>query len=169
MVIIIMGLPGSGKSFFAARLAALLHAAYASSDHIRKSIFPVRTYSLKEKEQVYEEMINRMRRSISEGKNIVIDGTFYLESIRQKFIRNASPNCTIIFIEIVATEAIIRERLKTSRKDSEADFNVYQSLKIKWEPLQEAHLTLHSTDENIAEMLEIANQYIQSSNDKRAN
>lgn len=164
-----MGLPGSGKSFFAERLAALLHAAYASSDHIRKSMFPVRTYSSKEKEQVYDEMINRMRLAISEGKNIIMDGTFYLDNLRQKFIRNALPNCTIIFIEVVADEAIIRERLKMSRKDSEADFKVYQLLKTQWEPLKEAHLTLHSTDENIAEMLEIANQYIQSRNDKGTN
>ncbi|WP_343674205.1 AAA family ATPase [Chitinophaga sp.] len=169
MVIIIMGLPGSGKSYFAERLAGVLQAEYASSDRIRKAMIPNRTYSASEKEQVYEEMLHRMQLAITEGRNIILDGTFYLNSLRQKYIKHAQPVCTIIFIEVRADESVIRERLKQPRADSEADFNVYKLIQSQWEPLQEPHLTLHSTNENITEMLEIAHQYIQLRNDKSAN
>lgn len=169
MVIIIMGLPGSGKSYFAERLAGLLHATYMSSDRIRKSMIPNRTYSTKEKENVYDEMLRQMQLAIKEGRDFVLDGTFYLNSLRQKFTRKALPDCTIVFIEIRADEPIIRQRLEQPRSDSEADFKVYQFLKSQWEPLKEQHLLLYSNNENIDEMLKIAHQYIQLSNDKSAN
>lgn len=166
MVIIIAGLPGSGKSYFAERLADMLHAEYASSDRIRKTILPARTYSAKEKEMVYDEMLNSMLSSIKNKKDIVLDGTFYLNSLRQQYIRHALPDCSIIFIEVRADEHLIEERLKHPRIDSEADFKVYKLLKSQWEPLNEPHLTLHSTNDNIAEMLKIAYQYIQLRHDK---
>jgi predicted kinase len=167
MVIIITGLPGSGKSYFAERLAQNLQAEYASSDSIRKTKFLNRTYSAKEKEMVYEEMLNRMLLSISHGKDIILDGTFYLDRLRQMFVRHALPDCTIIFIEVTADESLIQERLKKARTDSEADEKIYHLIKSQWEPLNEPHLTLHSTNENMNEMLELAHQYIQLSNDKR--
>lgn len=167
MVIIISGLPGSGKSYFAERLANHLQAEYASSDRIRKTILQTRTYSPKEKEMVYEEMLNRMLISIRHGKNIVLDGTFYLNSIRQRFVSHALPGCSIIFIEVTADESLIQERLKQPRTDSEADLKIYNLIKSQWEPLNDPHLTLRSTNENINEMLELAYQYIQLRNDKR--
>lgn len=63
---------------------------------------------------------------------------------------------------------MIRERLKTPRTESDADFTVYKKIKAQWEPLMQPHLVLHPTDNNIDEMLAIATNYLLASNRKRS-
>ena len=85
------------------------------------------------------------------------------------FLDEAENSDDIIFIEVRAEESLIRERLKRPRKDSEADFEVYKKIKKQWEPLDEDHLILQSTDDNIKEMLEKTADYLRLKNDKRTN
>lgn len=159
MIVIVFGLPGSGKSFFAERLAGMIGAEYINSDRLRKRMFAKRTYTLKEKLSVYEELLSSMRQALKENKNLVIDATFYKKDIRQSFIEEAGAS-KLIFIEVEASEFIIRKRLNREREDSEADFNVYKTVKSQWEPMQEKHLQLESTDDNIDAMLKKAVKYI---------
>src|SRR5579859_1631330 len=114
MIIIVLGLPGSGKSYFASRFAKLIHADYINSDRVRKSIFPVRSYSEKEKTSVYNEMLELMRRAIRQGKDLVLDATFYKNDVRKRF--NDEARGDIVFIEIAAEETVIKERLKQKRR-----------------------------------------------------
>lgn len=169
MVIIVMGLPGSGKSYFASRLATAVEADYINSDSVRKMIIPKRTYSPKEKQLVYNKMLALMKLAVKQKKDIVLDGTFYKHSIRKKFIDEARNATCITFMEVRAAESLIRERLKETRADSEADFKVYKVIQAIWEPLQEKHLILQSTNDNINDMLHTAVDYLHIKNDKRTN
>src|SRR6476620_10352237 len=123
MIVIVMGLPGSGKSYLASRLAALMHAGYISSDKVRKTLIARRTYQEEEKELVYANMLAQMQCMLKENKDVVLDATFYTNAIRKKFINAAGETAPIIFIEIIAGEDLIKERLKQTREDSEADFS----------------------------------------------
>src|SRR5687768_18164345 len=109
MVIVVMGLPGSGKSFFAQRLATALDAEYINSDRIRKVMLSARTYSDNEKLSVYDEMLKQMQMAVKQKKDIVLDGSFYKHSIRRKFIQKARRTGGINFIEVRAAEPLIQE------------------------------------------------------------
>jgi predicted kinase len=104
-----------------------------------------------------------MRQAITQNKDLVLDATFYANDIRERF-RNEGD---IVFIEIVAGEAVIKERLKQKRVDSEADFEVYKRIKEQWEPWQGDRLVLISSDNNIEDMLHKAVDYLKLRNDKR--
>ena len=169
MIVIVFGLPGSGKSYFAYRLADRLTADYMSSDRLRKDLFTDTTYSEKEKRLVYSKMLMEIKEHIRQDRNLVFDATFYKNDIRQQFINAAGQENKIIFIEIQAAETAIRRRLAKNRADSDADFDVYQKIKAEWEPLQEEHLVLESTDSNIRYMLNKAAAYLRLDDDKRAN
>ena len=169
MVIIVMGLPGSGKSYFASRLATVMDADYINSDSIRKTMITQRTYSIKEKLLVYNKMLALMKLAVKQKKDIVLDGTFYKHSIRKKFIDEAGNATCLIFIEVKAVESLIRERLKQTRADSEADFKVYKIIQAQWEPVQEKHLILQSMNDNVNDMLHIAIDYLRLKNDKSTN
>lgn len=158
MVAIILGLPGSGKSYFASRLAEMLGADYVNSDRLRKELFPKRSYSKEEKAKVYEAMLKKMEKAIAKGKNLVLDATFHKNATRKWFMRKAKDN--LFFIEVHANEHIIKERLKRSRPYSEADFEIHKLIRQQWEPLELSHLTLESTNENIDDMLQKAAQYL---------
>ncbi len=148
-----MGLPGSGKSFFAAQLAVKLKAYYINSDQERKKLLAIRTYTEKEKAFVYDALLEKMKVFIKEDKNLVLDATFYKHEIRQQFTDEAKGKTSLFFIEVKASEAIVRERLKKIRPDSDADIEVYKKIKKQWEPLEEKHLMVRSRNDNIKEML----------------
>ncbi len=160
MVIVVFGLPGSGKSFFATRLASKLDATYVSTDELRLKLFLTRTYSDREKLAVYDAMLNIMILAISDEKTIVLDGTFYKESLRNKFEVEANKlGEKLIYFEVTAPEKSIEDRLDKPRVNSEANFDVYLKLKDEYEPLTKDHLVLVST-ENIDSMLQKALNYI---------
>ena len=166
MIIVVLGLPGSGKTYLASQFAKLIGADYINSDRVRKSMFPVRSYSEKEKASVYNEMLDLARQFIRRNKNLVLDATFYRNDIRKKFIDEAKGE--IVFIEVTAEEAVVKERLKQKRADSDADFEVYKLIKKQWEPLRGHRLMLISSNNNIEDMLHQAVGYLKLRNEKRA-
>jgi predicted kinase len=169
VTVIVFGLPGSGKSFIASRLAELINASYISSDELRMQLYAKRTYTEKEKLSVYDTMLLKMQEHLKQGENVVLDATFFKNTLRQKFLDTSRLWAPVVFIEVTADENLTRERLKNKRLNSEADFEVYEKLKAEWEPLKDPHLILKSTNENLTELLQQAEDYIHSKNDKRRN
>jgi predicted kinase len=167
MTIIIFGLPGSGKSFFAERLAKMLNAGYLSSDQLRKEMYAVRTYSFDEKMAVYDKMKMAMHEAIQNKVDLILDGSFYKESIRQKFKNEIAKGQAIWFIEVIADESLIRDRLSRPRAFSEADYEVYKKIKGEWEPMKEDHLIIQSTNSNVEEMLKKAKDHLSMHHDQK--
>ncbi|HVU57950.1 MAG TPA: ATP-binding protein [Puia sp.] len=161
MVVLVMGLPGSGKSYFAVQLALWMGAAYISSDKVRSMIVETATYSDMEKWMVYDEMLRLALREAKDGRDVVLDATFYTRALRIAFSQALESMGRVALIEVVAEETLIRERLKRPRMDSDANFEVYMEIKELWEPLSEPHLILRSTDENIDNLMDQAMGYIQ--------
>lgn len=169
MILIIFGLPGSGKSYFASRFAKVINARHVNSDKMRKEMFQKRVYSDEEKRAVYDKMLDQMKESGKQKKNLILDGTFHNKDIRNMFVEEMKGKGAISFIEIRADEKIIRERLKKERPYSEADFEVYKLINRQNEPMAEPHLILRSTNDNIDEMIRKAKEYIEMKNDNKTN
>lgn len=160
MIVIVFGLPGSGKSFFASHLAERLGARYVNSDQARLKMYEHRSYSPAEIFSVYDHMVGDLRQALNDTADLVIDATFYCNAVRQKFL---SVTKDIRFIEISAEETVVRKRLALPRQYSEAGPEVYDKMLSEWEPLELPHLVLRSTDSNIEEMLSDALRYLGSS------
>lgn len=167
MIVIVFGLPGSGKSYFASRLAHMMHADYINSDQLRREMFKTRAYSEEENAAVYGAMLEKMKEAVHLNRNLVLDATFHKNETRRPFKQESKGKNGIFFIEIRADENLIRQRLKKERPYSEADFEIYKQILQHWEPLHEQHLMLESTDENIGKILQKAAAYLQWKNDKR--
>ena len=102
-----------------------------------------------------------MTNAIQKKLTVVLDGTFYKNSLRKKFEEAAAKyNEDIIYMEVIAEEDIIKERLSKPRQYSEADFEVYLKLKSTAEPMTKNHLVLKSSGNNIESMLSQALHYI---------
>jgi predicted kinase len=117
---------------------------------------------------IYGAMGNMMSKALFLKNPVVLDATFYRESLRNKFEEIAAEfGETIIYIEVSAPEHLIEERLQKPRLVSEADHAVYLKLKETYDPLKKDHLILVSSNENISEMLSKAADYIHRSNEQR--
>jgi predicted kinase len=161
-VIIVSGLPGSGKSYFAQRLAQMLKAVYLNSDSIRISLHAQGKYTLDDKMYIYQTMAELTDKHLSRGETVVADATFYHHAMRDLLSGIASKhNCKTAFILVIASKELVRERLSIPRADSEADLGVYESMKELFEPYLDEHLVLRSGTDNISEMLTLATSYLQ--------
>ena len=75
MIVIVFGLPGSGKSYFASRFAKVINAGYVNSDKVRKENFEKRIYSDQEKKAVYDKMLEQMKEYVKQKNNLVLEAT----------------------------------------------------------------------------------------------
>jgi len=161
MIIIVFGLPGSGKTYFSEKLAEKIGAKHISSDIIRKQLVPSPTYSNDEKLLIYKKMFDIMYDYVDRREHLILDGTFYKAWIRDNFIEQINLlNKDIKFIEIKADKATVRERLSHQRKESDADYDIHCLIEQEFEPYIKEHLVLHSTNDNIDDLLERAVSYI---------
>jgi predicted kinase len=159
--VIVFGLPGSGKTYFAEKLAGKINGLHISSDSVRQHLQLSDKYQEHAKMKVYLELLRLMEKAICQQHDIVMDATFYKADIRNLFKKRAELlKSKIYFIEVRADESTIKDRVKKKRKESEADFKVYLKIKNVFEPLEEDHLILHSGQGNLDHMLTKALAYI---------
>jgi predicted kinase len=147
MLLIVCGLPGTGKTHVSKKLASKFNATHFRTDDIRKQLLEQRTYSDKEKELVYEKLFEHAQSVLEKGKNVILDATFYKNYHRKQVVKLAKQTKTpIYFIECVLSPKSVKERLENRKNDlSEADVKVYQKLKRNFEPLRQLHLELDTS------------------------
>lgn len=162
MLIMVMGLPGSGKTYFAKALAVRIGALHFNSDRIRKELSTEPGYSPEERILIYKTMYSRVCESLSQGKNVIVDATFSKKSYRSPYLNWAKEHELPVSIMILeASEQTTMDRVSKKRPDSDADFAVYQVIKAQYEPLAEDHLHLRSDEDSLEEMIRKAVDYMQ--------
>lgn len=162
VIIMVMGLPGSGKTYFAKHLSERLGTLYLGSDQTRKEMDAMGKYSERDKLNVYEAMRSQTQHHVQMGKSVVLDATFYKAELRLPFeILAKRSGVPIVRFWIEAPVAVIRERVTAKREDSEADFEVYKKLATAFEPPSMPYLKLTSTQDNLYDMLKEAEQYLE--------
>jgi len=161
-MVIVFGLPGSGKTYFARHLAAHIDATHLSSDAVRKQSDLMGQYDQQSKLNVYDTLAEMATIELRSGHVVVIDATFFKEDIRKRFKRLASDlNQKLKFIEVAAEESTIRDRVSKDREDSEAGFEVYREIKREFEPYSGDHLVLKSDENGIEQMLDRSLVYLE--------
>lgn len=163
MMVIVMGLPGSGKSYFARRLSKRLNFEYIGSDETRKDMEAMGKYGKENKQQVYDRMEFLAEKSLRERRDLILDATFIKENLRQQFISLAlNKNSAYCIIWIEAAEELIKKRVSVKRDDSEADFHIYLKLSQEFEAPKPPYLKLQSEQDNIDDLLIQAEKYIKA-------
>jgi|SRR6056297_1127923 len=161
MIILVFGLPGTGKTYFAERFAEKLDAVHLNTDIVREKLDFTGHYDEKTKQQVYNELFKQAQMEFKKGADVIVDGTFHLSRRREQLEKLSNEeNKKIYYIEMKAEEKIARKRLKKSRKHSEANVDVYEMIKNEFEPLNKDCLELWSDNDDIDEMMNKAEKYI---------
>jgi hypothetical protein len=142
MLIIVCGLPGTGKTTLAKALAKRYSAVHVSSDRIRKEMMARPTYNPAEKAKVYEELVTRVAELLEEGESVIADATFYRRSLRSRLVEAAEKARTDVhFVLCQLDEAQVMDRMSAGgeRGGSDADFSIYLRIKDEFEPLKAKH------------------------------
>jgi predicted kinase len=153
MLIAMAGLPGTGKSTVAARLAVELDAVILDKDRLRPILFPapVLDYS-REEDDICMTALFRAAGYILKifpTQSVVIDGRTFLRSyqVNELLAVIAPLAITPHFIECVCADEVARERLardlaRGGHPARNRTFELYQSLKAAAEPIAIPHFVL---------------------------
>lgn len=157
-LILIMGLPGSGKTYFARALAKHLDIVHLNSDRIRKELVAHPKYRASDKSTVYKRMFARCKETLAQGDMVIVDATFSKAAYREPYLSWAAKNhIPVSIFYLLADEVTTRSRVSLKREDSDADYAVYEKIKAEYEPLLETHKVLRSdvgsTEERIKEAI----------------
>ncbi len=152
MLIVVSGLPGTGKTTVSNELAEELNARVLSTDEIRKGALREPGYSKKKKRRVYEEMFRVAQDWLKKNENVILDATFFKKEwrVRASEIGRGQKE-RVFFIEIVCPEEIVKRRIEERyhhQKDySDADYRVYKMIQNKFEPIRKEHFVIDTEKE----------------------
>lgn len=152
VLVILSGLPGSGKTTFAAKLSPVMPALVVETDYIRKMLYSEPTYSGQENRFVHLVSRSLMRYYLRSGRSVIADATNLAEWHRQ-MLRRLAESCRVasIVVQTIAPEHVIAARLQNrsshGRRDdfSDADWRVYQMLSAQVESIRGPHQRVDTT------------------------
>jgi len=153
-LIIISGLPGTGKSFFSRKLAERLPCVIIESDAIRKIFFHTPVYTVQENKQLFALCHKLMEHLLQKGFHIVFDATNLVEQHRERLYRIAhQQESSLIIVRTRAPVEIVRDRLRNRNENlggpenSDADWNIYQMMQQKEERIGRNHYCVDTSDD----------------------
>ena len=161
MILIVFGLPATGKTHLSEMTAIKFDAVHLNTDIIRKELNLQGKYDEHSKHMVYDHMLEQMVHHALNNQDIIVDGTYQKEEHRNQYLQKARElNQELYFIELRAKEQTIKERMQSDRNHSEADFQVYKYLKRSFEQKNEPHLILWTDEHTDTELLNNIKLYI---------
>ena len=143
-LIVLVGLPGSGKSYFAAKLTEKIPAVVLESDFLRKTLVRRPAYSQFESCRLFRAIHDLTGELLFKGYNVIIDATNLSEDSRRRLrIIAAETGAKMIVVHLNIPRVGAKERLfsRALNRDgySDADWAVYQKLEPGFEPIIGPH------------------------------
>jgi hypothetical protein len=134
-LIVLCGLPGTGKSHFCRKLVEGIPLAILESDALRRVLFSTPLYTSQESLRLFEACYHLVETLLKRGIPLVLDATNLVESHRERLYHIAQQvGAKLIMVRIEAPPEVVQQRLENrasginSEDNSEADWVVYQRM-----------------------------------------
>lgn len=151
-LVVLSGLPGSGKSHLAREIARRQPVAILESDALRKALVKRPTYSQKESGRLFAACQTLLEDLLSAGVPVLLDATNLKEMHRRPLYRIAErTGAHLLLVDVRAGEDVVRRRLahRGSADNpwdrSDATLDVYESMRREAEPIERKHLTVDTS------------------------
>lgn len=153
-LLMMVGLPGTGKSSVVENLQKRVSCVVVSTDNIRLLMRNKPTYTAAEMMLVYEVCYSIIEARLKQGQRVVFDGSNYLAARREhlkKLAQRTGAPVAVCYVQ--AAQEIIHERLyqrnsgnRRSSDLSDADWSVYKWMVEAQEPVVGDHLIIDTSN-----------------------
>ena len=162
-LILLCGLPGTGKSHFARELSSRAPFVWLNSDRTRKILVEQPSYSRREHRRVFAAMHILTRGYLREGYSVIFDATNLNEGVRAPLYAVAEDaGVDPIIIRFTADADLVRARMDERASgtvdtgQSDAGWEVYSRMAVADLPVPRPHVLVKTPDDGekaIAEVL----------------
>lgn len=153
-LIVVSGLPGTGKSFLCRKVAEKSPFLILPSDALRKVLFPTPQYNEQENKRLFSACHVLIEELLKKGIPVIFDATNLLEHHREYFYRaaeRAGAKLILVWVEappeVVRQRLIARERTPVPERDSQAGWEVYNKMKPRREKISRNHLVVDTSQD----------------------
>lgn len=155
-LVVLVGLPGAGKTWLATELRRRTGAVVLESDDLRALLFGKPTYSVEESRRLFAAIHAAIEDLLRRGAPVILDATNLAEGEREPLYRIAeAAGARLVIVRVVAPRWLIHRRLarrtlgiEPSR--SEAGVVVYERMRHRFEPIQRPHFRVDTSREAAA-------------------
>lgn len=160
-LVVISGLPGSGKSTVAHELCRRVPALVLQSDRLRKLLVPVPQYTPEESARLFGAIHAALERLLAAGIPAILDATTLTQREREPLAAIAArTGARLVLVWVEASEREVRRRLagrlagvRTAYDLSDAGEQVYELMRARVEPIRGRHVRIN-TDRDIPAAVE---------------
>jgi predicted kinase len=152
VLVLVSGLPGTGKSYFCRKLAEKVPLLVLESDRLRKLLFRRPGYSRDESARLFKAIHELLRGLLQSGMNVVLDATNLEEHHRERLYHIVDQlNVRLIIVRLKAPAEVVQERLQgravglDPSDHSEADWVVYRKMKPFADPIRRSHFQVDTS------------------------
>ncbi len=153
-LVILCGLPGTGKSHFARELVARAPFVWLNSDRTRKLLVTQPIYSRREHRRVFAAMHVLTRGYLRDGHSVVFDATNLNEGVRAPLYTSAEMvGVDPLIIRFTASAGLVWKRMQDRASgaadptQSDAGWEVYTRMAIADQPVPKPHLLVRGPDD----------------------
>jgi predicted kinase len=158
-LIVVSGLPGTGKSHFCRKLDEFLSFPILESDALRKVLSPSPSYSLRESNRLFQACHLLIEELLRRGISLIFDATNLIERHRERFYHIADQTgAKLVIVRVEAPAELVRQRLENrtigadSTDKSEADWKVYRKMENSAQKIRRNHFVV-DTSRDIAPVI----------------
>jgi predicted kinase len=151
-LVVLSGLPGSGKSYLVAEICRRYPLARLESDSMRKVLFSRPVYSQRESGRLFTAIHALLEILLARGIPSILDATNLKIAHRQPIYDIAKRHgAKLIIVETIAPDAVVRRRMaarlagENLRDHSDAGIDVYETMRREAEPIEREHLVVDTS------------------------
>lgn len=150
VLVLVSGLPGTGKTHFSKKLSKRLPFVILESDVLRRVLNPNPNHNKPESARLFTAIHLLCERLLQEGYSLIIDATNLTEKHRRHFYDIADRlGIKLTIVYLTATEQVVKERLDKRAKDgdthSDAGWKVYLRMRKSVDKIKRKHYSVDTS------------------------